>query len=300
MWPFAHYNGSFGRNGSRLSENLQFWVKALKSKNKKSDIGAQPKAKPVAAKSRLDELLVAKGLAPTLSEARALIMAGKVVVGDQRQDKPGYKVPPGESVRIKQESRFVSRGGEKLWAAVHDLGVEREFQEKVVLDVGASTGGFTHCCLELGAKAVISLDVGVAQLAWQLRQDPRVTVLERTDLRLFEAQEHPPIDWVVADISFNSLGKLAGALRKAAPRAGTGFLLLIKPQFELPKGAVPKGGVVTDEAQRLAAIESASRALDAVGLVESRVVPSRVHGRSGNLEFFFYARPATDYRSAVE
>ena len=218
-------------------------------------------------------------------------MAGKVLVGEQRQDKPGTRVAADAALRVKDgESRFVSRGGDKLWAALADLGLQESIKGMVILDVGASTGGFTHCCLELGAKHVIALDVGTGQLAWELRQDPRVSVLEQTDIREFDPQAFPAIDLVIADISFNSLARLAPALRNAAPQDGVSFLVLVKPQFELPRAAVPQGGVVIDPAQRELALAAVRTAFGKLGLGDGRSVSSRLAGRAGNQEIFYFVR----------
>lgn len=238
-------------------------------------------------KARLDQVLVERGLAETLDAAKRLIMAGEVVVGDQRVDKPGTPIRLGEAVRIKDTGgRFVSRGGEKLHAALVDLGLEGALKDLVVLDVGASTGGFTDCCLKLGARHVIALDVGTNQLAWELRQDARVTVLEGTDIRSFPREAHPTPDFVVADVSFNSLARLAGAFVAAAP--GARFLLLVKPQFELKREQIPAGGVVEDPALKEEAVQSVVRAFEKLGLKRQAAVESKLAGRAGNREIFLY------------
>jgi 23S rRNA (cytidine1920-2'-O)/16S rRNA (cytidine1409-2'-O)-methyltransferase len=187
-------------------------------------------------------------------------------------------------IRIKGQSRFVSRGGEKLFSAITDLGLEQEFNGKVVLDIGASTGGFTDCLLQMGASKSIALDVGTAQLDWRLRQDPRVSSIEKTDIKDFNPVGFPEIDWVVADVSFTSLAKLIPSIRKAAPKAR--LLLLIKPQFELPRDRIPDGGVVTDDEDRHQAVETVKSALlkdgyNVVGTLDAKVV-----GRQGNREIF--------------
>lgn len=232
-----------------------------------------------------------KGLAEDTQTASRLIMAGRVVVGDQRVDKPGQLVNRDLSLRVKDDgSKFVSRGGDKLASALADLGVEEEMRGASVLDVGASTGGFTDCCLKAGASSVIALDVGVSQLAWELRSDARVTSLERTDLRDFDPSMFPPVDIVVADVSFNSLARLAPFFRRAAPQPGTKFILLVKPQFELSRDEVPPGGIVLDPVLRQKALNSVSEAMTAVGLKMQASVDSRVSGRRGNQEIFLYAK----------
>ena len=243
--------------------------------------------KPRDEKVRLDQLLVERGLADSLDAAKRLIMAGEVVVGDQRVDKPGTSVRRDEAVRLKDSgSRFVSRGGDKLQAALADLGLEASLRDAVVLDVGASTGGFTDCCLKLGARHVIALDVGTNQLVWELRQDKRVTVLEGTDIRAFDRAAHPPPDFVVADVSFNSLARLADAIVAAAP--GARFLLLVKPQFELRRDQIPEGGVVEDQALKDEAVEKVTAAFVKLGLKRQAAVESKLAGRAGNREIFLY------------
>ncbi len=238
-------------------------------------------------KARLDQLLVERGLADTLDVAKRLIMAGEVVVGDQRVDKPGTSVRRDEAIRLKDSGgRFVSRGGDKLHAALVDLGLDSELEDLVVLDVGASTGGFTDCCLKLGARHVIALDVGTNQLAWELRQDARVTVLEGTDIRAFPKDAHPKADFVVADVSFNSLARLADAFVAAAP--GARFLLLVKPQFERRREQIPAGGVVEDPVLKEEAVRGVVQAFERLGLKKQAAVESKLAGRAGNREIFLY------------
>ena len=241
-------------------------------------------------KTRLDLALVDRGLADSIEVAQALIMAGKVIVDEQRQDKPGLQVRAGTSVRVKDVSRYVSRGGDKLAAALNDFGLAEEVRGKVVLDAGASTGGFTDCCLELGATQVIAVEIGSNQLDWKLRQDPRVTLLEHTDIRNFDATAHPAVGMVVADISFSSLASLVPALRLAAPAPGVIFVVLVKPQFELSPEHIPKGGVVADPVQRQAAAQQVMAAFAAIGFPAGISIDSRLSGRAGNQEIFYYVR----------
>lgn len=240
------------------------------------------------AKRRADEWLVERGLADGVKLAAALVMAGKVFADEQKVEKPSDLFEAGVALRVKEASRYVSRAGDKLHHALEDLDLGAALKGKTVLDVGASTGGFTQCCLAFGAAKVISLDVGVNQLAWELRSDPRVTALEKTDVREFRPGEQPNLDWVVADVSFNSLARLAPALRNAAPAAGTQFLLMVKPQFELPRELVPDGGVVEDEALQAEAMASVEAAFVALGLKKLGSIPARVKGRSGNQEIFLW------------
>jgi 23S rRNA (cytidine1920-2'-O)/16S rRNA (cytidine1409-2'-O)-methyltransferase len=238
---------------------------------------------------RLDELMVRRGLADALPLAQAMIMAGDVVVNEQRIDKPGTKVPEDAVIRLKDEGRFVSRGGDKLNAAIDDLGLAAAFQGRIVLDVGASTGGFTDCVLSRGAQQVIALDVGTAQLAWKLRQDPRVQSVERTDIKIFSPSDPMSIDWVIADLSFTSLAKHIPEFKKAAPKAAV--LLLIKPQFELPRDKIPAGGIVTNNDDRMVALNLVKSALINAGYEIGGVVDAKVSGRHGNREIFIYGIP---------
>lgn len=211
-------------------------------------------------------------------------MAGEVVVDDQRIDKPSTMITEDATLRLKDEGAYVSRGGDKLFAAIEDLDLREEFKGKTVLDVGASTGGFTDCCLKLGASRVVAVDVGTNQLAWALRTDPRVLSVEQTDIRVYTPPHDIQFDWVVADVSFNSLARLAPAIVKIAPKAR--LLLLIKPQFELPRERVPDGGIVSDEQDRQDALQIAIDALTACGKKVKSQIDARVAGRSGNRELF--------------
>ncbi|MEI6832954.1 MAG: TlyA family RNA methyltransferase [bacterium] len=233
---------------------------------------------------RLDDLLVQLGLCESLAAARSTIMAGKVIVSDQRIDKPGTIIPVNSVVRLKDLERFVSRGGEKLWAAITTLNLKDSFKDKVILDVGASTGGFTDCALQLGAKKSIALDVGTAQLDWKLRNDPRVMSIEKTDIKDFTGINDYHIDWVLADVSFTSLSKLIPHIRRAAPTAR--LLLLVKPQFELPRERIPDGGVVTNEEDRAQALDAVTKSLITEGYSIEKTVDADITGRQGNREIF--------------
>lgn len=244
-------------------------------------------------KKRVDQLLIDREIARDLTSAQALIMAGKVLVNDQMVDKPGSLVAVDLPIRLKkQESAFVSRGGEKLSGAFEDFALNEFIVGKTVLDVGASTGGFTHCCLEMGAKHVISLDVGTAQLAWEIRNHPAVTVLEKTNLRDFNPGDFPNIDFIVADVSFNSLARMAPYFYSASPTLGTRCLLLVKPQFELDRQDIPTGGIVVDPAARLKAVDRVSHAFAERGYTIIGSKPSRVLGRGGNQEIFLLVQLA--------
>jgi 23S rRNA (cytidine1920-2'-O)/16S rRNA (cytidine1409-2'-O)-methyltransferase len=184
--------------------------------------------------------------------------------------------------------RFVSRGGEKLLAAITALNLKDDFIDKVILDVGASTGGFTDCVLQLGAKTSIALDVGTAQLDWKLRSDPRVIAIEKTDIKEFDAPADHVINWVLADVSFTSLAKLIPYIRKSAPKAR--LLLLVKPQFELPREKIPDGGIVTDDQDRALALELVVKALKSEGYTIEQTLDAPVAGRQGNREIFVLAK----------
>jgi 23S rRNA (cytidine1920-2'-O)/16S rRNA (cytidine1409-2'-O)-methyltransferase len=240
---------------------------------------------------RLDELLVERGLADTRGRAQALILAGKVFDGKgQRLDKPGLAVAADRAIELRgQDHPWVSRGGLKL---VHGLDVFAvDVHGKICLDVGASTGGFTDVLLARGAAKVYAVDVGHGQLAWRLRQDARVIVLERTNARhLTRAQVSDPIDIVVCDASFIGLATVLPApMTLAAP--GAALIALIKPQFEVGRGRVGKGGIVRDPelhgevCARIAAWLASQPGWTVVGMTESPIV-----GAEGNREFLICGR----------
>lgn len=238
-------------------------------------------------KIRLDEILVARGLADNVPAAQAMIMAGDVIVDDQRVDKPGTRISDKSQIRTKESDRFVSRGGSKLDYAILDLGLSSAFEGSTVLDVGASTGGFTDCVLSHGARKVIAIDVGTAQLAWKLRNDPRVECIENMDIKDYQPDSKLNFDWVVTDVSFTSLSRLLPSISKVAQ--GANLLLLVKPQFELPKEKVPLGGVVTNDGDRREAVNTVTSALENLNYQINQTVDARVHGAQGNREIFVYA-----------
>ena len=239
-------------------------------------------------RSRLDERIVALGLAESRTKAQALIMAGQVLVDDVPVDKAGTRVRNDASVRIRgAASRYVSRGGDKLEGALEDLGVDP--RGKLCLDVGASTGGFTDCLLQRGATRVYAVDVGYGLLDAKLRDDPRVVVRERINARNLEAAQVPErVDLLVADVAFISLRLVVPALAAVAPHAE--WLLLVKPQFEVGREQVGKGGVVRDDALRAWAVESVRGAAEALGWREVARADSRVAGPKGNREIFLHLR----------
>jgi len=237
---------------------------------------------------RLDERLVALGLAESRTKAQALIMAGQVLVDDVPIDKPGTRVRDDAALRLRGvANRFVSRGGDKLVGALDDLGIDPA--GKLCLDVGASTGGFTDCLLQRGAQRVYAVDVGYGLLDAKLRVDPRVVVRERINARNLETAHVPEaVDLVVADVAFISLRLVVPALAAVAPRAE--WLLLVKPQFEVGREQVGKGGVVRDDALRFAAVESVRGAAEGLGWHEIARADSRVAGPKGNREIFLHLR----------
>ncbi len=246
-------------------------------------------------KHRLDLLLLKKKLVDSRQKARGLIMAGKVLVNGRRLEKPGVFVSEDDTIRIKggQGPAFVSRGGLKLEGALKALKIG--VRGLTCLDVGASTGGFTDCLLQHGAAKVHAVDVGYGQLAWSLRQDPRVVVIERTNIRHMPIESIPePVDLITVDVSFISLKIVIPAVLKFLNSNGR-ILALIKPQFEVGKGQVGKGGVVKDPKIREAAILNLTRHFTELGLVCGPVVPSPILGPKGNQEFvILLSRPDSD------
>ncbi len=238
----------------------------------------------MAQKPRLDELLVERGLVDTRAQAQGMIMAREVMVAGQVVDKAGARFAPHVEVALRgAPARFVSRGGLKLEAALDGFGYD--CTERVVIDVGASTGGFTDCVLQRGAARVYAVDVGYGQLAWRLRQDPRVINLERQNIRHLADEAIPePCALAVIDCSFIALSKvLAPTLRFLSE--GADVLALIKPQFEVSKEGVGEGGVVRDPQVRAQAIERSLAHAHALGLVTRAGMDCPVHGPAGNVEY---------------
>jgi 23S rRNA (cytidine1920-2'-O)/16S rRNA (cytidine1409-2'-O)-methyltransferase len=247
----------------------------------------------VAKRERIDVLLVQRGLAASRDRAKRLLLAGKVLVDDTPIDKAGAQVRTDAVVRLRgADHPYVSRGGLKLAGALDDFGVEPA--GLVCLDVGSSTGGFTDCLLRRGAKQVVAVDVGTNQLHNRLRQDDRVLSLEQTDIRSVELAHLPaPIDLVVVDASFISLRLLLPAIAVLIS-AGTPVLALVKPQFEVGKDLVGKGGVVRDEALRAQAVDGIASAAEGLGFTVGGRAESHVAGaRSGNREVFLMVRLTT-------
>ena len=235
-------------------------------------------------KTRLDQRVVALGLASSRQRAQALIMGGKILVDQQPVDKPGVRVPESAEITIKGEDLpYVSRGGLKLAGALDATGFS--VRGLICMDVGASTGGFTDCLLQRGASHVYAVDVGYGQLAWKLRQDPRVTVIERTNIRHLTAQQVPAtLDLATIDTSFISLKIVVPATLPFLKPGGT-LLALIKPQFEVGRGQVGKGGVVRDPQQREAVIQDLRRFFEMQELACGPVTPCPILGPKGNQEY---------------
>jgi 23S rRNA (cytidine1920-2'-O)/16S rRNA (cytidine1409-2'-O)-methyltransferase len=257
-----------------------------------------PNARASKAGQRLDERLVADGLVETRTRAQALIRTGRVLVDDVPVEKPGTAVRPGMAVRVRGETlRFVSRGGEKLAGALEDLSIDPAGRH--CLDVGASTGGFTDCLLQAGAAHVVAVDVGYGQLHPKLRSDPRVAVFERTNFRTVSvaAVREPapePFDLVVMDVSFISATRLLPKVREVAGEAD--LLVMVKPQFEVGREHVGKGGVVRDDGLRQEAVAAVQAAAKAHGWRADGQAESRLAGPKGNREIFLWLRPGRESR----
>ncbi|MFZ3209463.1 MAG: TlyA family RNA methyltransferase [Geobacteraceae bacterium] len=240
-------------------------------------------------KERLDKLLVSRGLAQSRERARALIMAGHVVVGEHGVDKAGHPTSVDAEIRLKGETLpYVSRGGVKLERALDVFAID--VTGLVALDVGASTGGFTDCLLQRGARRVFAVDVGYGQLAWKLRTDERVLSLEKTNIRYMEPGLLPePPDMAVIDASFISLDKvLPTTIQLLSP--GGAIVALIKPQFEVGRGEVGKGGVVRDPRKHMEVIAAVSSLAEGLGLCVEGLTESPILGPKGNREFLIYLR----------
>ena len=238
-------------------------------------------------RERIDKLLVERGLAESRTKAQAMVMAGVVLVDEQRVEKPSQQIDPGSTIRIKggddPTSRYVGRGGLKLEAAL------REFQIDVAgwtcLDVGASTGGFTDCLLQHGAAHVVAIDVGHNQIDWRLRNDPRVEVREGVNARYLQPEDfEAKFDLAVMDVSFISATKVIPAIVPLL-REGGAIVTLIKPQFEVGRGEVGGGGVVRDAAKRARVVEEVNLAARALGLAVVNVMESPLPGAEGNVEY---------------
>lgn len=257
-------------------------------------------------KERLDKIIVSKGLVNSREMAKSLIIEGKVFVDGKKITKPGTLIVETADIFLKEaEIPFVSRGGLKLDAALNFFAVE--VKDKVIMDVGSSTGGFTDCLLKRWAAKVYCIDVGYGQLAWSLRIDPRVAVLERINIRYLDSELEKEesrfsgpefkdllggdIDLATIDVSFISLAKVIPSVLKFLKAEGE-VLALVKPQFEVGKGEVGKGGIVREEEKRLRAVKTVQEDLEKLGLQTVGVFESPIHGQKGNVEYFLYMKKA--------
>jgi 23S rRNA (cytidine1920-2'-O)/16S rRNA (cytidine1409-2'-O)-methyltransferase len=244
------------------------------------------KTKP--GKKRLDVLVVERGLADSREKAQAMILAGEVRVNGARSDKAGVQMATDARIEISgTAAKYASRGGLKLEGALEDFGIS--VSGKTCLDIGASTGGFTDCLLAHGARQVYAVDVTPEQMAWRLQQDARVKQIKENARNLRREQVPEPADLITVDVSFISVAKVLPAVIAAAgPHAE--FIILVKPQFELDRGDVGRGGIVRDADLHARAIERVRAAAEAAGLHVEGVRPSRLTGAEGNQEFFLHAR----------
>jgi 23S rRNA (cytidine1920-2'-O)/16S rRNA (cytidine1409-2'-O)-methyltransferase len=251
------------------------------------------------AKVRLDSLLAERGVFESRSRAAAAVMAGEVLLDGRPAGKAGQLVDPAADITVSARQAYVSRGGVKLANALDALGVPVEGRS--CLDVGASTGGFTDCLLQRGAARVTALDVAYGELDFRLRQDPRVTVIERTNARSLSELPYPP-SLIVIDVSFISLTKVLPAVLRLAA-AAFDCLAMVKPQFEVGRERVGKGGVVRDPALRREAVASVASCAAALGCSVLGFAPSGLPGPKGNLETFAWlaegARGGRDWRAAL-
>jgi 23S rRNA (cytidine1920-2'-O)/16S rRNA (cytidine1409-2'-O)-methyltransferase len=255
-------------------------------------------------KERLDKILVSKGLVKSREMAKALVMEGKVFVDGKKITKSGTSVSGTSAIYLKEgDLPYVSRGGLKLEAAIYFFSID--LNNKIIMDIGSSTGGFTDCLLKMGAKKVYCIDVGYGQLAWSLRKDPRVVVMEKTNIRylteIVKSQKSKVksleledliksnIDMATADVSFISLTKVIPAVLEFLKEESE-VLALVKPQFEVGKGEVGKGGIVREEEKRVKAVKDVQEDLEKLGLKTVGIFQSPITGQKGNIEFFLYMK----------
>ena len=238
-------------------------------------------------RERIDKLLVERGLAESRTKAQAMVMAGVVLVNEQRVEKPSDQFVPDAQIRVKHAddptSRYVGRGGLKLEAALKAFQID--VRGLVCLDVGASTGGFTDCLLQHGAARVFAIDVGHNQIDWRLRNDPRVEVREGLNARLLQPHDFPfNFDLIVIDVSFISLIKIFPSVLPLLKPHGS-MVVLIKPQFEVGRGEVGKGGIIREEQKRLRVVAEVNEFAATLQLRVEGVVESPIHGAEGNIEY---------------
>jgi 23S rRNA (cytidine1920-2'-O)/16S rRNA (cytidine1409-2'-O)-methyltransferase len=243
-------------------------------------------------RERIDKLLVERGLADSRTKAQALVMAGVVLVNEKRIEKPSQEFLPTDKIRIKGKSdeiKYVGRGGLKLEKALQEFHIQPS--EYICLDVGASTGGFTDCLLQHGAKKVVAVDVGTNQLVWKLRNDERVEARENVNARYLKAEDfNDKFDLIVMDVSFISVTKILPALKDLLAENGR-MIVLIKPQFEVGKGEVGKGGIVKEAEKHTQVIDKINAFAGETGLINKGLIDSPILGADGNKEFLaFYCK----------
>ncbi len=250
---------------------------------------------PAMNKKRLDCLMVERGMIETRAKAQAVIMAGRVLVGGKKIEKAGTRVEPESNVEILGKARpYAGRGGLKLEAALQQF--HWDLRGKVALDIGSSTGGFVDCLLQFGAAQVFAVDVGTNQLDWRLRQDPRVTLLERTNARYLQMEQiGRKTDFITMDVSFISAARILPSLVQFS-EPGTRLLILVKPQFEVGKGRVGKGGIVRDETLQLESVNHVQTAAAQLGFTDFQRMLCPIRGATGNQEFFL----ASVFRGPLE
>lgn len=238
-------------------------------------------------RERLDKLIVDKGLVKSRERAKALIMEGKVTVAGMQTVKAGTMVALDSDIALKEpDNPYVSRGGLKLEAALDHFAINVE--GRIVMDAGCSTGGFTDCLLKRNARKVYAIDVGYGQFDWSLRNDQRIMLMEKTNIRYLDrALIVDDIDLAVADLSFISLLKVLPKMLEFLG-AGGEVLALVKPQFEVGKGMVEKGGIVKQESLRLSAVEKVRQGAAQIGFIPKGIFTSPVRGQKGNIEYFIY------------
>ncbi len=251
-----------------------------------------------ATKKRIDQLLAERGYAESRHKAQALLLAGQVLVNEQKVEKPGRLVDCAAEIRILGEMPFVSRAGAKLQAALEHFGIQ--VAGRICADLGASTGGFTDCMLQNGAATVHAYDVGAGQLAWKLSSDPRVVMHDHCNVRFLKAENLPEqVSMVAADLSFISLSKILTPLHDALRARSAGWaqrpadflidlVVLVKPQFEVGKGEVGKGGIVREEQKQRAALAAVEQCAGAAGFAVRGSLPSPILGAEGNREFLLH------------
>lgn len=243
-------------------------------------------------RERIDKLLVEQGISESRTKAQGLVMAGVVLVNEKRVEKPSQEFLPTDKIRIKgrsDEIKYVGRGGLKLEKALAEFHIHPS--EYVCLDVGASTGGFTDCLLQHGAKKVFAVDVGTNQLVWKLRNDERVEARENVNARYLKAEDFgEKFDLIVMDVSFISVTKILPALRDLLAENGK-IIILIKPQFEVGRGEVGKGGIVKEPEKHARVIEKVNKFAEEIGLINEDLIDSPILGADGNKEFLALYAP---------